>query len=89
MTDLSEYIKDKDNLEFLEEIREALGPNSLTEIALSYKGKKFSIEPANCKYYVFGFGEPIAFDTVDDVFFKLLFEGKPFIDCLDDIDTDC
>jgi hypothetical protein len=75
----------KDDIEFLNDIRAALGVDSLSEVDLIYKGKAFSIEPEENKFVVYGFEKPLSFNTVDDVFNNLLLDGKPFIERLNDI----
>ena len=87
MIDLKKYVNNEEDLNFLKEIAYALSPDCLSEVELSFKGRKiFSIEPVDSKYVVFGLGEPIEFEKIEDVFMKLTIEGKTFIEQVDDID---
>ena len=87
MIDLRKYVNNDEDFNFLQEIAYDLGPECLSEVELSYKGcKLFSIEPIDNKYIVLGFGAPIEFAKIEDLFMHLLIEGKSFIEQVADID---
>lgn len=86
MIDLKKYNFEEDDLHFLQEIRRALSKDYQNEVELLYKGKYFSLEPINGKVVVFGFGENLVFDSVDDLFLSFMIDGKPFIEQLDNIE---
>ena len=87
MIDLMNFVHDKDDLLFLRNIKEATGIDSLSEVRLIYKGNKhFSIEPLNGKIVVFGFGERMIYETIEELFFNFMLDGKPFIEQLSEIE---
>ena len=83
---VSDFVKNKEDLDFLEEIRLALSDNYLNEVHLVYKEKYLAIEPINSKIVVFFEGEEHVFDNVDEVFFNFVLDGKSFIERVAEID---
>ena len=80
MINFSEYIKDKDDLEFIIEISQAL--DCLNEIPLAFKDKSFSVEPTCGQIWVYEEIDtpPLKFVDFEDFCFNYMLDGKPFIE---------
>ena len=86
MIDLSKYVANQEDLEFLEEIRSALSADFLNEVHLLYKDKHLSIEPTEGRIIVFYLGQSYEFETIDEVFLNFFLDGKPFIEKVSELD---
>ena len=87
MIDLSKYIEDVEDLNFLESIIEILSGQS--DVMLKYGDFSFKLEAYGEKVEVWSFGEKMAaFDNVDSFLEGFLLDGKPFIECISEVDFD-
>ena len=84
--DISDFVKDNEDLVFLNEISLALSDSFLNEVHLVYKGKRIYIEPIRTNIVVFFEGKEEKFNNVNELFFNFILDGKPFIERVSDID---
>ena len=86
MIDLREYVKDSDELEYLEELRAC--EKCFTETSFDYKGREFIIEPHGeriCVYENVEGSSEYFYQDMDDFFLNFRLDGKPFIECVSEI----
>ena len=89
MIDLTKYITDENELEFLEDIRIALGVDSQSEVFLKYKDFPILLEPHGKEFQVWSRGKQLGvYETVDDMFLNFKIAGKLFIEQVQDIEYD-
>ncbi len=87
MIDLTKYLHDDDDICFVEHLRNGL-VDCLCEALLDYKGLVFSVEPCDGKIIVFVEPDIVdsEYETFDDFLVNFLIDGKPFIECVPNID---
>ena len=86
MVDYSKYNLSEDSLQFIKDLHDIEEGQSF--IDLIYKNTlPFDIEMMGGQVYVFFSDENFfTFDTMDDMILNFKLDGKPFIECIDDID---
>ena len=86
MVDYSKYNLSEDNMQFIKDLHDIEEGQSF--IDLIYKNTlPFDIEMMGGQVYVFFSDENFfTFDTMDDMILNFKLDGKPFIECIDDID---
>ena len=86
MIDYSKYNISEDDLEFLENIKEALGENCRNEVFLRYKDFLFMFEPYGDDVGVFSGDKSLGkYKNIEDLFLNFMVDGKPFIERVEDI----
>ena len=82
MIDLSKYIQDVEDIEFVEYIFTCLEEHY--SIDLTYKNNIIHIDYGNPEIYVDG----NKFDDYDEFLLEFILDGKPFISCISEVDFD-
>lgn len=87
---MSNYRQDVLNaydLEFIEDIKKAVGIDSQVEVFLKYKNFSFLLEPHGVEICVYSNGELLGrYKDFDNMAKNFLIEGKSFIDCISEIE---
>ena len=85
MVDYSKYNLDGDCLRFIKDLHNIEEGQNFAK--LIYKNEiPFLVEMGGGKVNVYIKDEEFAFDTMDDMIMNLKFDGKPFIEVINDID---
>ena len=86
MIDLKEYVKDSEDLEYLEELRAC--EKTFTETSFDYKGREFIIDPHGeklCVYENIEGASEYFYKNMDDFFLNFKLDGKSFIERIAEI----
>lgn len=87
MIDYRQYPLDEYDIEFLEDIRSALGEDSQNEVFLKCGVFPILLEPHGKEVCVKSKGETLAFfNSVDDMFLNFKIDEKPFIERVGEIE---
>lgn len=87
MIDYKQYALDEYDIEFLEDIRLALGEDSQSEVFLRCGVFPILLEPHGREVHVKSRGETLAiFNSVDDMFLNFKIDGTPFIEKISEIE---
>lgn len=86
MINYSQFIQDKEDLEFLLNLRITLVEDQ-SPVELICNGYGFQIDPGAGGAEIWHLGEKVAkYTSVDDLFFNFKIKGKSFIEQIADID---
>ena len=79
----------KNECQFLEDIRLAVGVDSQREVFLKYKDFCFMLEPHGEEVYVRSKGEILGrYENFDEMIHSFMLDGKPFIERIAQIEED-
>lgn len=86
MIDLTKYVKNQEDLKFLEDIRTEL-EDLHSSVNLICGGFGFQLDPFCDGVEVWHKGQKLGkYKSVDDLFFNFLLDGKPFIEKVSELD---